>query len=423
MIEREGGPSRVLVIEDSKADQSVYRRTLHEFDLTFADSGESGLERLAREPFDLVVLDFHLPRMNGDEVLARIKAGPDPEVPVVIVTGGGSENVAVDLLKRGAADYVTKDELHTPRVAAAARGALERHRLELARRAAEDELRRRKDELESALRKLQEAQAQLIQSEKMASLGQLVAGGAHEINNPLSYVTNNLAVLDRDVRLMASLLADYRGHLGSSTPPAIREAEEKFDLEYSLANLDRLLKSTRQGLHRVGEIVGGLRDFSRLDEAERKPIDPNEAVRVTVEMVRFHLRQQEINLVVETSPLPLAWCNPGQINQVLLTLLMNAIQAVVPGATITIRTRCLPESGTFQVEVADDGPGIPDSIRGRIFDPFFTTKPQGIGTGLGLWITYNIVAEHGGRIDLVTEPGHGATFTITLPLRKPDDPG
>ena len=120
MIEHEAGPpSRVLVIEDSKADQSVYRRTLHEFDVTFADSGELGLERLASERFDLVVLDFHLPRMNGDEVLARIKSGiPTPRLPVVIVTGGGSEHVAVELLKRGAADYVTKDELHTPRVAA-----------------------------------------------------------------------------------------------------------------------------------------------------------------------------------------------------------------------------------------------------------------------------------------------------------------
>ena len=125
-------------------------------------------------------------------------------------------------------------------------------------------------------------------------------------------------------------------------------------------------------------------------------------------MVRYHVRQKEVDLVVEPAPLPRIWCNPGQINQVLLNLLMNAIQAVEPGATIVVRTRSPARSGEVQYEVADDGPGIPEAIRGKIFDPFFTTKPQGVGTGLGLWITYNIVEEHGGRIDLdtATGPGH-----------------
>jgi two-component system, NtrC family, sensor kinase len=417
MTDNETERRRILVIEDNKADQSVYRRTLREFDLEFADSGESGLERLAKGSIDLVVLDFHLPRLNGDEVLAQIRQGLGPELPVVIVTGGGSENVAVDLLKKGASDYVTKDELQTPRVASAVRGALERHRLDLARRRAEDELHRQKDEMHKALRKLQEAQAHLIQSEKMASLGQLVAGVAHEINNPLSYVTNNLAVLDRDVRQVAALMSDYRTHFGEALPDSIREVEERIDLDYTMSNLDRLLKSTRQGLQRVGEIVGGLRDFSRLDEATEKQVDPNDAVRVTVEMVRFHVRHKGVELKVETSPLPMIWCNPGQINQVLLNLIMNAIQAVESGATIVVRTRSLPDSQEIQYEVADNGPGIPDSIRGKIFDPFFTTKPQGVGTGLGLWITYNIVEQHGGRIDLVTEPGKGTTFTVTLPVK------
>ena len=422
MIDHEAGRSRVLVIEDSKADQSVYRRTLHEFDLEFADSGEAGLDLLARAEFDLVVLDYHLPRMNGDQVLARISQEFGPKLPVVIVTGGGSEDVAVELLKRGASDYVTKDELQTPRVASAVRGTLEKHRLDLARRVAEDELRRQKDEMHGALRKLQEAQAQLIQSEKMASLGQLVAGVAHEINNPLSYAMNNLAVLDRDVRQVADLMALYRAHFGDAIPQQIRDVEERIDLAYTLENLDRLLKSTRQGLLRVGEIVGGLRDFSRLDESASKQVDPNESVRVTVEMVRFHVHHKGVELKVETTPLPMIWCNSGQINQVLLNLIMNAIQAVAPGSTIWVKTRSLPDSDEIQYEVSDNGPGIPESIRGKIFDPFFTTKPQGVGTGLGLWITYNVVEQHGGRIDLATEPGRGTTFTITLPVRKPDDP-
>jgi len=256
----------------------------------------------------------------------------------------------------------------------------------------------------------------------MAGMGQLVAGVAHEINNPLSYVTNNIAVLDRDVRQIVALVASYHAHLGDAIPPEIQAAEDAIDLDYTLANIDRLFRSTRQGLQRVGEIVAGLRDFSRLDEAEFKQVDPNEPVRMTLEMVRYQIRQKDIHLVVAIDPLPTVWCNPGRLNQVLLNLLVNAIQAVGPGATITVRTRSLPDSAEFQYEVADNGPGIPESIRDKIFDPFFTTKPQGVGTGLGLWIAYSIVQEHCGRIELATELGQGTTFTVTLPTHPPDEP-
>jgi signal transduction histidine kinase len=423
MVEFDSRVPRLLIVEDSKHDQMIYRNTLRDFALEFADSGESGLERLARERFDLVILDFQLPRMNGDEVLAQIRAGLGLDLPVVIVTGGGSESVAVDLFKRGAYDYVTKDDLHTPRVAAAVRGALDRHWLDLARRTAEDELRRRKDELEAALRQLQEAQAHLVQNEKMASLGQLVAGVAHEINNPLAYVSNNIAVLDRDVRQIAAIMTQYRTHFGAEVPAAIREAEERVDLDYTLTNLDRLLLSSRQGLQRVREIVASLRDFSRLDEADRKLVDPNDAVRSTLEMVRYHVRLKGIHLTVALGALPPVWCFAGQLNQVVLNILMNAIQAVEPGATITVATRANPERTEVQFVIADNGPGIPESIRGRIFDPFFTTKPQGLGTGLGLWISYDIVQEHQGRIELETAVGAGTTFTVTIPVRLPSDPG
>jgi signal transduction histidine kinase len=413
---------RLLIVEDSQADQMIYRRTLRGFELEFADSGERGLELLAREPFDLVILDFQLPRMNGDQVLGQIRDELGLDLPVVIVTGGGSESVAVDLLKRGALDYVTKDDLPTPRVASAVRGALERHWLDRARRRAEDELRRQKEELEAALRQLQEAQAHLVQSEKMASLGQLVAGVAHEINNPLSYVSNNVAVLDRDVREVAAIMASYRAHFGDAIPETIREAEDRIDLGYTLEGLGHLLESTRQGLQRVREIVAGLRDFSRIDEAARKPIRPDDAARATIEMVRYHVREKQIELVVELGDPPPIWCAPGKLNQLLLNILMNAIQAVDRGATITVRTSAGPGRDEVRFVIADNGPGIPEAIRGRIFDPFFTTKPQGLGTGLGLWISYTIVQEHGGRIDLDTAPGRGTTFTITLPVRLPSDP-
>ena len=422
MPSQDAGQSRVLIIEDSKADQDLLRRTLRAFDLTFADTGEEGLRLVEAESFDVVLLDYQLPGINGDLVLSLIRSGPNADVPVVVISGAGSEMIAVDLLKRGASDYVTKGELVTSRVADAVQGAVDRRAAEADRRRTEHDLRHRKDELERSFRQLQENQGRLIQSEKMAGMGQLVAGVAHEINNPLAYVGNNIAVLDRDVRQIVDLMAMYRAHLGDAVPAEIRAVEEAVDLDYALANIDRLFRSTRQGLQRVGEIVAGLRDFSRLDEAEFKQVDPNEPVRMTVEMVRYQVRQKEIELVVEIDPLPTVWCNPGRLNQVLLNLLINAIQAVGFGATITVRTRHLPEAGEFQYEVADNGPGIPESIRDKIFDPFFTTKPQGVGTGLGLWIAYSIVQEHRGRIDLATEPGRGTSFTVTLPLHQPGEP-
>lgn len=413
--------ARLLIVEDSPSDQRIYRRTLRDFEIHFAESGEAALDSLRREPFDAVVLDFDLPGLDGAQVLGRIREGLKLDLPVVVVTGGGSEDLAVGLLKLGAHDYVTKDLLPTPRVAAAVLGAMDRHRLERGRRDAEEALRSRNDELEHALRQLKEAQAQLIQGEKMASLGQLVAGVAHEINNPLSYVANNLAVLDRDVREVAAIMADYRAHLGDALPAQIREAEERVDLPYTLANLDRLLRSSRQGLDRVGQIVAGLRDFSRLDEGHRKLIDPNEAVRATVEMVRHEVRLKDITLDLDLPPLPRIWCNPGTINQVLLNLLVNALQAVDRGARISVSTSTDPDKAEVSFRVADDGPGIPEPIRGKIFDPFFTTKPQGVGTGLGLWISYNIARDHEGRLDLDTAHGEGTTFTLTLPVRLPSD--
>ena len=419
---QDAGRSRVLIIEDSPADQEVFRRTLSAFDLAFVESGEEGLQRIDAEPFDLILVDFQLPGINGDAVLTAIRSGDHAEIPVVVISGVGNERIAVDLLKRGASDYLTKADLLTSRVADAIQGALDRRAAEATRRRDEQALRHRKEELERSFRQLQENQGRLIQSEKMAGMGQLVAGVAHEINNPLSYVTNNIAVLDRDVRQIVALVASYHAHLGDAIPLEIQAAEDAIDLDYTLANIDRLFRSTRQGLQRVGEIVAGLRDFSRLDEAEFKQVDPNEPVRMTLEMVRYQIRQKDIHLVVAIDPLPTVWCNPGRLNQVLLNLLVNAIQAVGPGATITVRTRSLPESAEFQYEVADNGPGIPESIRDKIFDPFFTTKPQGVGTGLGLWIAYSIVQEHCGRIELATELGQGTTFTVTLPTHPPDEP-
>ena len=411
-----------MIVEDSPLDQELYRRNLGGFALEFASSGEDGLGRLAAGPFDLVVLDHDLPGLDGGEVLDAIREALRLDTPVIIVTGSGSEEIAADLMRRGASDYIPKDVLSSPRLASAISGALERHRLARERERAELEIRAQRDELTTALRQLREAQADLVQGEKLAGLAQLVAGVAHEINNPIAYVANNLAVLGRDVKILADLIGLYRDHLGGSIPPAVVEAEARVDLPYTLGNLDRLVRSSQAGLERVREIVAALRDFSRLDEAERQEIDPNEIVGQTLEIARSAVREKQVDLRVDLGALPRIVCSPGKLNQVVLNILLNAIQAVELGSRIDVRTRYDADRGEVRYEVADDGPGIPESIRGRIFDPFFTTKPQGIGTGLGLWISYTIVREHRGRIDLATEAGRGTTFSVILPADAPWPP-
>ena len=411
-----GVAARLLIVEDSPLDQSVYRQTLGRFSLEFAATGEIALERLATEAFDLVLLDYNLPGIDGDEVLTAIRERLALDVPVVVVTGGGSEAIAADLFRRGVSDYATKDDIATSKLGMIIVAALERHRLERLRTEADAEVRSQKAVIEAALRAFQEAQAQMIQGEKMASLGQLVAGVAHEINNPLAYVSNNLAVLDRDVRHIATLIDLYRAHFGATLPREIVDAEQLIDLPYTLGNLDRLLKSSKQGIARVQEIVGNLRDFSRLDEAATKDVDPNEIVRDTVGMVRYSLLEKRIELELDLDNLPTLRCNPGKLNQVVLNIVLNAIQAVGFDSTIAIRSRHDPDRGEIRFEIGDNGPGIPEAVRGRIFDPFFTTKSQGVGTGLGLWVAYNIVKEHGGRIEVESEIGQGATFRIVLPV-------
>lgn len=414
--------SRILIVQDTQRDRSTYQSAFPGFAIEFTNSSEFGLTQLAREPFDLLMLDLAQLAVCGEPLLERIRVELGLELPVVVVVETHREPLGLKWLRCGGIEYLTPDELSTGRGAGVIRGVLERDRLDRARRAAELELRDRQEEFDNARRQLREAQTHLVQSEKMASLGQLVAGIAHEINNPLAYVTNNVAVLDRDVHGIVALLGEYRDTLGDAIPESLRIAEAALALEYTLESLDRLFVSTKQGLHRVREIVVGLRDFSRIDESDRKLINPNDAVRTTLEMVRYQLRHKEINLVVELGDLPLISCFAGKLNQVLLNIVMNAIQAVDPGATIRVRTWSCPESQEVCLALSDNGPGIPESIRDKIFDPFFTTKPQGLGTGLGLWISSNIVKEHQGRIELETGPTQGTTFTLSFPTQCGERP-
>lgn len=296
------------------------------------------------------------------------------------------------------------------------------------RKLAESELRQKNLQLEEAAASeratreaLHSAQSALVQTEKLASLGQLVAGVAHEINNPLSYVSNNLAVLKRDVDATRALLAIYQqgdAALSTADPEvAARAAEqaEDMDLAYVDENLPGLFSRTAKGLGRIQKIVDNLMVFARVEGSDRTETDLNEGILSTLDLCTGRAKKRKVTLEADLGELPRLACHPVKINQVVLNLVSNAIDVSPSGEKVLVRTRC---DGAFvQIDVVDHGEGIDAEVAARIFDPFFTTKPVGEGTGLGLSISYGIVKEHQGFIEVDSRRGQGTTFTVRLPLR------
>ena len=297
---------------------------------------------------------------------------------------------------------------------------------------ATDDLRRTADSVRSAHQELQvaheelkRAETQLVQSERLSSLGQVVAGVAHEINNPLAFVTNNVALLQRDVNNLHDLIRLYQQAEGTLEQhqhellSSIRSLAEQIDLTFMLDNAPTLMTRSREGLKRIQKIVKDLRDFVRLDDAEFKEVDVNENIVATLTLLRSEASGFGVMLVEDLMPLPPITCYPAKINQVLLSLVSNGIEACDRGGTVTVSSRPGPAGAILAV--TDTGRGIAPAIRGRIFDPFFTTKPIGHGTGLGLAISHGIIKAHGGKIDVESAPGHGDSFTLYLPASPPAD--
>jgi two-component system, NtrC family, sensor kinase len=286
-------------------------------------------------------------------------------------------------------------------------------------------------QLQQLLTELQSAQTQLIQAEKMSGLGQLVAGIAHEINNPVNFIHGNLTYLRDYTNNLLDLVSLYQKHY--PTPVAeIVQTIEAIDLAFVQQDLQKLLGSMEMGTRRIGEIVLSLRNFSRLDEADIKPTNLHEGIESTVLILQHRLVQpgsKSIQLVREYGAIPLVSCHAGQINQVFMNIIANAIDAIeeanakrlerdeaIPTSAITIRTS-RSDDEWVEVVIADNGTGIPEPIKQHIFNPFFTTKPVGKGTGMGMAISYKIITEnHAGTLVCRSQPGEGTEFIIRLPV-------
>jgi len=295
--------------------------------------------------------------------------------------------------------------------------ALEKSNVEL-----EDRVEKRTIELKTTLTELQRTQAQVIQSEKMSSLGQLVAGVAHEINNPVNFIHGNLVHVNEYIQNLLDLINLYqeRSH---NKDPEIQEFIENIDLDFLIEDLPKTLSSMQVGANRIREIVLTLRNFSRLDEAEMKPVNIHEGIDSTLLILQHRLKARperpEIEVIKNYGDLPLVECYAGQLNQVFMNIISNAIDAIEENSSlqsqITITTSLL-NSEWVQIVIADNGTGISKDIQQQIFNPFFTTKPVGKGTGMGMSISYQIIVEkHGGKLECFSTPGDGTKFVIQIP--------
>jgi signal transduction histidine kinase len=297
-----------------------------------------------------------------------------------------------------------------------------------------DEIADRKQaeaELQQALNDLQKTQTQLIQTEKMSSLGQLVAGIAHEINNPVNFIHGNIDYVQEYTQELINFVKLYQKYHPDSIADIQAKAEE-IDLAFLLADLPKILDSMTIGTERIRQIVLSLRNFSRMDEAEYKAVDIHEGIDSTLLILQHRLKAKpehpEIEVTKDYGNLPLLECYPGQLNQVFMNILVNAIDALEEDyrrhdtkdhpRQITIRTS-LVGSLWVKIAIADNGPGIPEQIQHRIFDPFFTTKPVGKGTGMGMSISYQIITEkHRGKLECFSTPNQGTEFVIEIPIRQ-----
>jgi two-component system NtrC family sensor kinase len=289
------------------------------------------------------------------------------------------------------------------------------------------ERKRLEAELAARLKEIQETQAHLIQSEKMSSLGQMVAGIAHELNTPIGYVSNNVEIAQRRFEKLATLYADSLQALDALNAGEIEKAIEKFQaitdsdlntldaLQDLMVRTERLFSGMNIGLEQMAALVKGMRNFARLDEAEMKKADLNEGIKSCLLIIGHQFKDYHITLTTDYGNIPAVDCYPAQLNQVFLNLIQNAIHAVekTPDPQIHISTSY--DSGWVSVRVKDNGTGIPKHIQSKIFDPFFTTKPVGKGTGLGLSICYSIIQKHKGKFYFETEEGKGTTFIVEIP--------
>lgn len=405
---------RILIVDDEEPVRNMFANCLSDrYSCATAANAQEALVRLVSEQFALVILDVQMPGLSGIELLRKITES-FPDTAVIMASGIDRTQRVLDAVRLGAFDYLIKPcdldvlELCVQR-------ALERRTLLRNARRYKQDLERRNVELASRKAELERMQAQMVHSEKMASLGQLAAGVAHELNNPAGFIYGNMEILGKCVAGLERLLRVYENaQLPAPLASEVNLIKEEINYKYLLADLRSIIADCHNGAERIRDVVQNLRLFSRLDEAELKKIDLHEGIESTIRLLSQYYGSGGITLERDYAELPQIDCYAGQLNQVWMNLLVNAAQALDGKGTVRLTTR-LEDQMAF-VSISDTGSGITPEHLEKIFDPFFTTKPIGEGTGLGLSIIYGIVERHGGSIKVKSHPGEGTTFEVAIPV-------
>ncbi len=404
----------ILIVDDEESIRWLFADCLGpRYFCTTAANAEEALVCLARDSYALVLADVSMPGLSGVELLRRIVV-QYPDTAVIMISGIDRTQRVLDAVRIGAFDYLIKP-IEMDVLELAVERALDRRKLLNDARRYKQDLERRNTELARRKAELERLQAQIVHSEKMASLGQLAAGVAHELNNPAGFIYGNMQMLNECVSGLERLLAFYEGvRLAPAEEAEARALKDEINYEHTLSDLHAMVADCREGAERIHSVVQNLRTFSRLDEAEFKKVDIHEGLESTLRLLSRYFGSGTITLRREYGCLPPVDCYAGQLNQVWMNLLANAAQAIEGEGSVSVSTKSRDDS--VVVCIRDTGEGIAPEHLPRIFDPFFTTKPVGEGTGLGLSVTYSIIERHGGAIEVESRPGEGTTFTVTIPV-------
>ncbi|WP_414545356.1 response regulator [Nostoc sp. CCY0012] len=426
-------PKHILLVDDNPNNLKVLSESIQGcgWKALMATDGESAIEQTEYAHPDLILLDIMMPGIDGFETCRRLKANSITQnIPVIFMTALSDAIDKVKGLEIGAVDYITKPFQQEEVIA-----RLKLHlKISHLTRTLEQRVKERTAELSQSLRQLKQTQLQLIQSEKMSTLGQLVAGIGHEINNPVGCISGNRSHIEQYVNDLLRLLHLYQQKLPH--PDAeIEELVAEIDLAYLTEDMPKLLASMGQGIGRLKEISLSLRTFARSDMSSKVEYQIHEGIDSTLMLLKHRLKgnsdRPKIQVVTKYGELPPIACYPGQMNQVFMNIIANAIDAfddlyqnhsnqkiAAAGTnTITITTSVERQQKTITICIEDNALGMAPDVQARIFEPSFTTKPVGKGTGLGLAISYQIIVDkHNGQIDCLSTFGQGTKFIFTLPI-------
>ncbi|WP_199245249.1 ATP-binding protein [[Phormidium] sp. ETS-05] len=419
-------PTKILFVDDEESFPSLIRRHFRkqiragEMDCVFAANGLDALQTIQSNPdVDIVFTDINMPQMDGLTLLEKVHAFK-PQMKMVVVSAYNDMKNIRTAMNRGAFDFLTKP--------------IDFQDLEITIQRAIKEVA----ELKESENRFQAAQTQMIQSEKMSALGELIAGVAHEINNPVGFITANLETTEEYLTGLAEVVQLYQQHF-PDVDGKIADKIKEVDVDYIIDDIPELVSSMKEGTQRIVNLSTSLRTFSRSDVSHKVEFNIHDGIDSTVTILKHRLKanlqRPEIKIVKQYGELPPVVCFPGQLNQVFMNLIANSIDALdeynegldfeaaeAHPNIIAIATEVNGDGETVSIKIKDTGKGIPQEAINKIFEHLFTTKPPGKGTGLGLYISRQIVEErHGGKLSCNSTPGEGTEFIIEIPIKSPVD--